>query len=70
MKYLKLKESLSECEINPRFSIDIASVAEGVRDFGLIHIEIYQKEQTIDILQRSNCKIIKFREPLNQQRKN
>ena len=62
MKYLKLKESLSECEINPRFSIDIASVAEGVRDFGLIHIEIYQKEQTIDILQRSNCKIIKFRD--------
>ena len=62
MKYLNLKESLSECEINPRFSIDIASVAEGVRDFGLLHIEIYQKEKTIEILQRTNCNIINFRD--------
>jgi hypothetical protein len=62
MKYLKLKQSLSDCGINPRFSIDIASVAERVRDFGLLHIEIYQKEKTIEILQNSNCKIIKSRD--------
>ena len=62
MKYLKLKQSLSDCGINPRFSIDIASVAERVRDFGLLHIEIYQKEKTIEILQISNCKVIKSRD--------
>jgi hypothetical protein len=62
MKYLKLTQSLSDCGINPRFSIDIASVAERARDFGLLHIEIYQKEKTIEILQRTNCKIIKSRD--------
>jgi|688.fasta_scaffold230545_3 hypothetical protein len=62
MKYLKLKQSLSDCGINPRFSIDVASVAERVRDFGLLHIEINQKENTIEILKNSNCKIIKSRD--------
>ena len=62
MKYLKLKQSLSDCGINPRFSIDIASVAERVRDFGLLHIEINQKENTIEILKNSNCIIIKSRD--------
>jgi hypothetical protein len=62
MKYLKLKQSLSDCGINTRFSIDIASVAERVRDFGLLHIEINQKEKTIEILQKSDCKIIKSRD--------
>lgn len=62
MKYIKLRDSLSECKINPRFSIDIASVSEGVRDFGLLHIEIYQKEKTIEILKKTNCKIIKSRD--------
>jgi len=62
MKYLELKQSLSKIDINPRFSIDIASVAERVRDFGLLHIEIHQKEKTIEILQNSNCKIIKYRD--------
>lgn len=62
MKYLKLKQSLSDCGINTRFSIDIASVAERVRDFGLLHIEINQMEKTIEILQKSGCKIIKSRD--------
>ena len=61
MKYLKLKQSLSDCGINPRFSIDIASVAERIRDFGLIHIESHQKEQMMQILNNCNCKIIKNR---------
>jgi len=61
MKYLKLKKSLSDCGINPRFSIDIASVAERIRDFGLIHIEAHQKEQMMRILSNCNCKIIKNR---------
>ena len=61
MKYLKLKKSLSDCGINPRFSIDIASVAERIRDFGLIHIESHQKEQMMQILNNCNCKIIKNR---------
>jgi len=61
MKYLKLKKSLSDCGINPRFSIDIASVAERIRDFGLIHIEAHQKEQMMLILSNCNCKIIKNR---------
>jgi hypothetical protein len=62
IKYQTLKVELSKIDINPRFSIDIASVAERVRDFGLLHIEIYQKEKTIEILQNSNCKIIKSRD--------
>lgn len=62
MKHLKLKQSLSDCGINPRFSIDIASVAERVRDYGLLHIEINQKEKTFEILQNSDCKIIKSRD--------
>lgn len=62
MKYLKLKESLSDCGINPRFSIDIASVAERIRDFGLIHIEANKKKQMIRILDNCNCKIIKSRD--------
>jgi hypothetical protein len=61
MKYFKLKQSLSDSGINPRFAIDIASVAERVRDFGLIHIEAQQKERMIEILSHSNCKIIKCR---------
>jgi hypothetical protein len=62
MKYLKLKQSLSDCGINTRFSIDIASVAERVRDYGLLHIEINQKGKTIELLQKSGCKIIKSRD--------
>jgi hypothetical protein len=62
MKYLKLKQSLTECGINPRFSIDIASVSERIRDFGLLHIEINQKNKTIEILKESNCKIVKSRD--------
>ena len=61
MKYIELKNCLIEIGINPRFSIDIASVAERVRDFGLIHIEAPQKEQMIEILNNNNCKIIKSR---------
>lgn len=62
IKYQTLKVELSKIDINPRFSMDIASVAERVRDFGLLHIEIYQKEKTIEILQNLNCKIIKSRD--------
>ena len=40
MTYFKLKKSLTKIGINPRFSIDIVSVAERVREFGLIHVEI------------------------------
>lgn len=62
LKYQTLKTELSKININSRFSIDIASVAERVRDFGLLHIEIYQKENTVEILQKTNCKIIKSRD--------
>jgi hypothetical protein len=62
LKYETLKKELINNRINPRFSIDIASVAEGIRDFGLLHIEIYKKEETIEILKKTNCKIIKSRD--------
>jgi hypothetical protein len=61
MKYLELKKSLFDCGINPRFSIDIASVAEKLRDFGLIHLEEHQTQKMIEILNNNHCKVIKLR---------
>jgi hypothetical protein len=62
MKYLKLRQSLHKIGVNTRFSIDIVSVAERVRDFGLLHIEAYKKDKTIKLLNENNCKVIASRD--------
>lgn len=61
MNYFKLKESLTKIGVNPRFSIDIVSVAERVREFGLIHVEINSETKIIETLNACDLKIIKSR---------
>jgi len=61
MTYFKLKKSLTKIGINPRFSIDIVSVAERVREFGLIHVEIKSEADIIETLIAFDLKIIKSR---------
>jgi hypothetical protein len=57
MKYSALKEKINALGINPRFTIDIASVAEKLRPFGLIHVDYDSKQQTIELLNWVDCKI-------------
>lgn len=62
MKYKDLRNKLNSIGINPRFSIDIASVAERVRDFGLIHVEYFQKNKVLELLKGVECTIIDSRD--------
>jgi hypothetical protein len=57
MKYFELRRNLDEIGINPRFAIDIASVIEGVRDYGLMHINISERLAVIDVLYNYDCKV-------------
>lgn len=58
MDLKRLPSKLSSIGINPRFAIDVASVANANREYGLLHIEHDVIEQTKDVLQLFECEIV------------